>query len=326
LRKHWQLILLACPLRAGQNGGVTIEAGGVEAQSRSIFLPKTSGLGELVQRNLEYFRNLFRPNEEGSVFPPYSRLCVFGEWCGPGVQKSVALSRLPNTIFAVFAVQMEDVILYEPDEITAFLTHNGTIKLPDHVYVLPWHTEEFVFDLANSAQVESQLDLVNALTNAIDVEDPWVLKVFGVRGPGEGLVWYPINVDVGTYETETPTQPLKVRAVAEDVYAAFAFKTKGEKHRVIATKLAAQTKPEVAADAIKYVALMLPEPRLQQGVQTVGGLDKKHISAFIKWVVGDVEKEGKDELAASGLQWKQVSPIISTKAREWYLHRINNAK
>lgn len=57
-------------------------------------------------------------------------------------------------------------------------------------------------------------------------------------------------------------------------------------------------------------------------MQTVGGLDKKLIAAFIKWVVADVEKEGKDELAASGLQWKQVSPLISTKAREWYLAQV----
>ncbi len=55
------------------------------------------------------------------------------------------------------------------------------------------------------------------------------------------------------------------------------------------------------------------------GVQSVGGLEKKNIAAFIKWVTTDVEKEGKDELAASGLTWKQVSPLISQKAREWFL-------
>lgn len=55
-------------------------------------------------------------------------------------------------------------------------------------------------------------------------------------------------------------------------------------------------------------------------------MEKKLIAAFIKWVVADVEKEGKDELAASGLQWKQVSPYISAKAREWYLAQINAAK
>jgi Ni,Fe-hydrogenase I cytochrome b subunit len=58
---------------------------------------------------------------------------------------------------------------------------------------------------------------------------------------------------------------------------------------------------------------------MRTGVQAVGGLQKKNIAAFIKWVVTDVEKEGKDELAASGLEWKQVSPLISTKAREWFL-------
>jgi hypothetical protein len=196
------------------------------------------------------------------------------------------------------------------------------------------------FNLADTAHVESRLDTVNGLTDAIDSEDPWVLRTFGVRGPGEGLVWYPINVDL--------EGDRKMKAVSGEVYAAFVFKTKGEKHRVVGTKKAAQVKPEVAEDAVKYVELMVPEPRLQQGtsilydtrssssahdrlllpllivlmrtgVQAVGGLQKKNIAAFIKWVVTDVEKEGKDELAASGLDWKKVSPLISTKAREWFL-------
>jgi hypothetical protein len=56
----------------------------------------------------------------------------------------------------------------------------------------------------------------------------------------------------------------------------------------------------------------------------VGGVaEKKHIAGFIRWVVADVEKEGKDELAASGLDWKQVSPLISNKAREWFLAQVN---
>lgn len=66
---------------------MTIEAGGVAAQSRSIFLPKNTGLGEMVHRQEAYWRGLFRPSADGH--PAYTRLSVFGEWCGPGVQKGV---------------------------------------------------------------------------------------------------------------------------------------------------------------------------------------------------------------------------------------------
>jgi hypothetical protein len=221
------------------------------------------------------------------------------------------------------------------------------------MHVLPWHTEAMEFNLADTAHVESRLDTVNGLTDAIDSEDPWVLRTFGVRGPGEGLVWYPINVDLAA-DDEASIKGLKMKAVSGEVYASFVFKTKGEKHRVVGTKKAAQVKAPTAENASKYVELMLPEPRLQQGtflinihttrhdtrrtrwcelmmtrrpawlsfppgVQSVGGTEKKHIAAFIKWVVADVEKEGKDELAASGLEWKQVAPLITTKAREWFL-------
>lgn len=159
---------------------------------------------------------------------------------------------------------MDDAILYEPDELKALLTQNGAVALPDDVHVLPWHTEAMELDLANTAQVESKLDAINALTDAIDAEDPWVLENFGIRGAGEGLVWYPINVDI---EGEASQRP-NARAVSEDVYSSFVFKTKGDKHRVVATKKAAQVKPEAAENATKYVELMLPEPRLQQGTTT----------------------------------------------------------
>jgi hypothetical protein len=119
----------------GQNGGVTIEAGGrVGAQSRNTFLDKGTGLGEYVHHNRAYFANLFRPDAEQA----YTRLSVFGEWCGPRVQKGVALSMLAKPIFAVFAIQLDDAIVYEPEDLTAFLTHNNTVPVFPSL-LLPLH-------------------------------------------------------------------------------------------------------------------------------------------------------------------------------------------
>ena len=177
-----------------------------------------------------------------------------------------------------------------------------------------------------------------------------MLQVFGVKGPGEGmlsalacafkdtlspgtllgLVWYPINLN----KPDTT-------ALARDTYATFVFKTKGEKHRVVNTKKPAQISAESVESAAKYAELMLAVPRLNQGMlllwltfvsgggltlfsgaQHVGGFDKKYIANFMKWIVADVEKEGKDELEASGLEWKQVAGVVTQKAREWYLAHI----
>jgi len=44
----------------------------------------------------------------------------------------VALSKLSRTIFAVFALQIDDLIAYEPQEITAFLTHDGSKPVRAH--------------------------------------------------------------------------------------------------------------------------------------------------------------------------------------------------
>ena len=80
--------------------------------------------------------------------------------------------------------------------------------------------------------------------------------------------------------------------------------------------------PETAANAQAYAELMVPEARLQQGIQEVFGddpFDQKGTGAFIKWIVQDVQKEGALELEASGLTWKQVGGTVAKKAREWFL-------
>jgi hypothetical protein len=50
----------------------------------------------------------------------------------------VALSLLQRSIFAVFAVQMDDAILYEPEDLLALLTRNNTVPVhthhPSHIY------------------------------------------------------------------------------------------------------------------------------------------------------------------------------------------------
>lgn len=61
-------------------------------------------------------------------------------------------------------------------------------------------------------------------------------------------------------------------------------KAKGKTHRVVASKKGAQITPEVAKSIAEYVELMVTEPRLEQGVQQVGGFDRKLIGTFVNWV------------------------------------------
>jgi hypothetical protein len=111
-------------------------------------------------------------------------------------------------------------------------------------------------------------------------------------------------------------------------YTAFSnlvFKTKGEAHKNIATAKPAQADPEVAGSIEAFACMVLTVARLEQGANAValtqGTFDMKQVGKFIAWISSDVEKETQDELAASGLEWKQVQKVVSDKARKWYLEQ-----
>jgi hypothetical protein len=99
-----------------------------------------------------------------------------------------------------------------------------------------------------------------------------------------------------------------------------------------------QVSAEAAASIDAFVSMVLTPARLDQGARailgehkhedalkclfcTTGALtyDMKNTGKFVNWVSADVEKETQDELAASGLTWKEVQKPVSDKARAWFL-------
>ena len=243
---------------------------------------------------------------------------VYGEWIGPGIQKGVAVSAIPKKCFAVFAVRsMEnpETLIVEPEDIAHIVS-----GIPD-TYVIPWYSRtcHHGCDTRVAAKLEvdwskSNEELTQALVPVndwvaeIEANDPWVEMVFGVKGTGEGLVFYPVSREHEGYTN----------------FGNLVFKAKGEKHKNIATAKPAQVDPAVAASIDAFVGMVLTEARLEQGATAVspdGALtyDMKLVGKFITWVTGDVEKETQDELTASGLTWKQVQKAVGDKARAWYL-------
>ena len=63
--------------------------------------------------------------------------------------------------------------------------------------------------------------------------------------------------------------------------------------------------------------MMTTEARLKQGLEEVG-LDKKNTGKFVKWIVADVEKEGKAEAEESGINLKQCLGAVGKIASSWY--------
>lgn len=338
----------------GTNAAVHIHMDGtVTVQSRTgIITPENdnAGFARWVKANENEWRKTAAVPTKDNPADHYLDVIYYGEWIGPGIQKGVAVSEIPKKCFAVFAMQFpgkdglprDDFFEVRPERIAMYLGKSGVkfvgseeANLPD-VYILPWYKRGAYHDADSGAFKDAVLDIdwkrtdeqltqdleeVNDWVADVEHRDPWVQSTFGVTGTGEGLVFYPVSKPHLGYENFTN----------------LCFKAKGEKHKNIATAKPAQVSAEAAASIDGFVELVLTPARLEQGAKAVGGtmiqyqnqlvqggpevtnFDLKLTGKFVAWVSADVEKETQDELAASGLTWKEVQKPISDKARTWYL-------
>lgn len=285
----------------GSNVGVQITDEGVFPQSRSQMLvggEDYKGFAQWVasDRILEYFRSL------------PTGITIFGEWCGPGVEKGMAISQVPDKVFAVFGVQrgrgVDAEIIYVPEEISTIL-HGTREAMPTGMFILPWVGSQVNIAFGLPEDIERNAETINEWVGEVEREDPWVKATFGISGMGEGLVFYPV-FEHATGNAERLAQLM--------------FKAKGDKHRT-AGQRAAQAQATAADGVDEFVAQVVTEARLKQGVAEVcgGTAEKRHTGKFMQWVEADVQKETVAELEASGLTWEQVRKPVQTKAREWFL-------
>jgi len=114
---------------------VALEGKCVKAQSRHQFITQNStiGFGKMVAANEDYFKSLLDPPME----PHCNKIIIFGEYCGPKIQKGVSAANLPFNFFGVFAIDIGGQLIIEPQDIQDLMTKGGRIGLPPHTYILP---------------------------------------------------------------------------------------------------------------------------------------------------------------------------------------------
>jgi hypothetical protein len=306
----------------GTNAGVTITPDReVFAQSREIVLTAdddNAGFAKWVDSNLDYWKQLAL---SGQI------VVVYGEWCGPGIQKNTAVNDIDEKVFAVFAIQigesiMDDdgqqhaMVIVEPAAIQDFIAL--FVKKPKNIHVLPWCGDPIDVDYDSVPSLEAAIVNMNVAVASIETVDPWVKETFGVEGIGEGIVYYPISfADEGAQ---------CFPSLDRWHLSTFMFKAKGDKHKGVKQKNAVQLDPEVASGIDEFVSMVVTEARLEQGAREVSGGDlvfeHRYIGPFLKWMGQDIQKETVDELEASNLTWSQVVKNISNASRMWYLAKI----
>ena len=248
-------------------------------------------------------------------FPPVT---IFGEWCGKGIMKNVAISEIDTKVFCVFAIQIGDS--KDEDENSWIITDPGQLQtlVPIHpqIKVIPFLS--FIFGNQEGEPIVSEfisidfgnpldqiVELMNTLVEDVEACDPFVKAEFGIEGLGEGIVFFPIINGV----------PF----IKRHFFSTLTFKAKGEKHKATKQRNAVQIDPEVMASIAEFVEKTVTEARLEQGAREVGrgelDFDMKKIGPFLAWIGNDVKREATDELEASKLRWKEVQKDLLIKAR-----------
>lgn len=296
----------------GTNAGIQVLVDGtIKTQSRTRMVTS--------QRDNKGFANWVENNKQ--LFSDCAKdvnFVIFGEWCGEGIQKAVAISKIQKKIFVVYAVLLltekeENFLIVEPELIRQWIPQH------EDMFVLPWYYKqenEIVIDFSKEFSAKNAVDLINTEIEKVENLDPWVFDNFGVEGIGEGLVYYPVVFN----DVSTTTL-----ATSEEIFSRYLFKAKGEKHKIVKQSKAAQVDPEILNSVNEFVDMFLTDPRLEQGVQEACNelYELKYVGDFVQWIAADVKKESETELEASGLDWKQqIYKTLASKASVWYRARI----
>ena len=238
------------------------------------------------------------------MVPPMYRgekeVVIYGEWCGEGIMKGVAIASLPK-MFVIFDVKVDNEYL-SIHEVSSFKSDKYRIY---NIYSFP----SFFHTVQRDKALASQ-DFLSKITKKIEEECP-VGAHFGTIGIGEGLVWKPVDV--------------ALRNVTDLV-----FKTKGAKHSASKVRVIAEVSPEMMerqASVAEFITYSVTENRLNQGMEylreQILEFDRSSTGKFLSWIVNDILTEEADVIEKQSFTRKELNAKIGIKAREWYFNKID---
>ena len=273
-----------------------LEEGKDNAQFRQTFVEHESAL-----------RDAFSTLARQLQLECLDQIVIFGEWCGQGIQKGVAISELPKMLvlfgFRIYRDNGDgyDTGPYYPADVLAGLFTD----IPGIRYITEFSMRMIEIDFEKPELVHNEMV---ELCTQIEDECP-VGKAFGVSGVGEGFVAIPAFT-------------------AHSNDSNYWFKVKGEKHSVSKVKTLAAVDVEAVNNLREFIANTVTEARLEQGLQNLINeqqkpFDMTSLGDTIRWVVGDIIKEESDTMAASNILPKSIGGPVATAVKKWFIPRLN---
>lgn len=268
----------------GTNAGIVKYSDGrIDFQSRERVLSLDyDNAGFMCNFHDKHLSNLFN-------FEFNESIAIYGEWCGKGIQKGVAVSELEKR-FVIFAVKVDDEwIDFSKDLKDEELGIYNIKQFPTFRVSIDFNSPELI-----------QNHLIE-LTQKVEEQCP-IGSYFGIEGIGEGLVF--------TCDSDLSLM----------------FKSKGEKHSVTKVKVLNSVDVEILEGINSFLEMVLTENRLNQGLtyflENGLELEMKNIGEFIRWVVKDVFKEESDTIQENNLDDKMIKSEIAKKSKLWYTNKL----
>lgn len=290
----------------GTNAGVRVTHSDVRPQKRTSVVDIGSdnyGFAAFVHPNKEMFRCIAE-SFLGRKLKKLDDITFFGEWCGSGIQKNVAVANCEKH-FVIFGAWLQRFGYVGINEITNKFDKHIIEDELNHAgiyFINQIPTYEIDIDFSDP---ESALQKMMDWTIEVETQCPWG-TFRGVEGIGEGLVWV-----------------LTTDPSISDMW----FKTKGLKHKNeggVTKRI--EIDPVKVASKKAFIEAVLPEWRLEQGISqiTQDGLEivPQSTGAYLKWICQDILKEEADVLTANGLCWKDVQGDVIREARQYFLTEV----
>lgn len=234
--------------------------------------------------------------------PIPDRVVVYGEWCGRGIMKGVAVNGL-DKMFCPFAVRT--------------FYSDGREEWVDVDDLELWNEDARMFNISYFYSHELDIDFnrpevaQNRIVDAVKrVEDECpVGQHFGVSGVGEGLVYHCLHPDWNDSGTW--------------------FKAKGEKHSTSRVKTINAVDVESIQRMDKFIESVVTPARLEWAINDLINeqrlpLEMTSMGQFIRTVYNDVLKEERDVISTSSVDPKKIGSAVANRVRPWFVERVNS--
>jgi hypothetical protein len=229
----------------------------------------------------------------------FDKTVIYGEWCGKGIQRGAAISRIERSWFIFDAFNIKDGVRSIADNF--WLEPSPAIGLYHIWRYFRTGREKIIVDFSDPEKHEEYFE---SLTKEIEDQCP-VAKEFGVEGIGEGLVFKP-----RLYNYPVPFR-----------FDDLSFKVKGAKHR-IASREYATIQPTNFNQLNAFLDTVCNSVRMEQAIDQTGAPDRKNIGLYLQWLANDILQEEADVIERGEFQKKDVTRGVNERGKTFYFDTL----